>query len=74
MELNWRSFFRPAHRRVKTGQGAFPESFVRLGYCPASLHQKFGSKYVRLRKGLKGRIKLDTSELAFFCVNIDNTG
>ena len=48
-------------------EGAFPESCVRHVYPPPDTPWIFHSKYVSPRKGLKGSIKLDTSELAFFC-------
>ena len=48
-------------------QGAFTESHVRYVRPQPSIASRINSKYVRTRKGLKGYIKLDTSELAFFC-------
>ncbi|WP_218173212.1 hypothetical protein, partial [Pseudomonas veronii] len=47
-------------------QGAFPETGVRCVYGCPPIHRIFLSKYVRARKGLKGSIKLETSELVFF--------
>ena len=49
------------------GQGAFAESPVRRVYLKPLSQRRFHSKYVKPRKGLKGSIKLDTSELVFFC-------
>ena len=48
-------------------QGAFPETGVRCVYDWPPNHRIFLSKYVRARKGLKGSIKLETSELVIFC-------
>jgi hypothetical protein len=48
-------------------QGAFPESYVRYVYPTPDIPWIFHSKYVSPQKGLKGSIKLDKSEMAFFC-------
>ena len=48
-------------------QGAFPESHVRHVYPTPYKPRIFHSKYVSPRKGLKGSIKPDASEMAFFC-------
>jgi len=51
-------------------QGAFPESHVRHVYPTPYKSGMFDSKYVSSRKGLKGSIKPDASETAFFCRGI----
>ena len=60
-------FFTLASSLEASKQGAFPESCVRHVYYPPPGLGKYHSKYVIPRKGLKGSIKLDTSELAYFC-------
>ena len=59
--------FLPARHRGRCKQGTFPETCVRYVYHLPLIHWIFHSKPVQPRKDLKGSIKLDTSELAFFC-------
>ena len=55
----------PTHQRGK--QGVFPEKHVLDVYRSPLIDPIIQSKYVGPWKGLKGRIKLDTSALVFFC-------
>ncbi len=60
-------FSLPAPAVAGARQGAFPDSCVRNVYLAYSGACEFHSKYVKHRKVLKGSIKLETSELVFFC-------
>ena len=51
-------------------QWVFPENPVRYVYRACRSLRTFHSKYVRLRKGLKVSVRLETSELEFFCRSI----
>ena len=59
--------FSAVHLRACHAQWAFAESLVRPVYPVALEWGIFHSRYVRLRKVLKGSIKLRISELAIFC-------
>ena len=60
-------FFPATSVSTSSWQGVFPESAVRGGYRLYLIFRKFHSNYVWARKGLKGCIKLETSDLVFFC-------
>ena len=59
--------FSLTYLREGNKQGAFAESRVRSPYLLPLTRWIFHSKYVWVQKSLKASVKLDTSELVFFC-------
>jgi hypothetical protein len=60
-------FFLPTYLREGVKQGTFAESRVRYLYLLPLSRWIFHSRYVWFQKSLKASVKLDTSELVFFC-------